>query len=335
MYGLGRVSNQQAEKMMADAKEEGFEAVRFWAFEPTDKTHFEFVCNLANKYELFLLPCLADKWGFLQDYKINNQWYTSGYKKSYLKYVNDAVYTFRDREEIIIWEIINEPVTSSFEAIFNFTKHVTEELKNINSNHLFSIGTVGGIGDKFGGPFSIFNFDNFKNLYSLPGLDAISIHDYSHDSTFLERLQVYLTLINKPHISKIAGFGDNILNKIPDAADKYWINKTGRTMDFPFAIRKIWRRYNNYALELAKKLNKPIYAGEVGFKREHGGFRNQLIEFDFRKKLSGGFSGYMLWSYESTGASYDAHGYGINVGEVKESIKKLKIIRNETISKSK
>ena len=97
--------------------------------------------------------------------KINDEWYLSGYKKNYLKNVIDLLSEFSDRKEILLWEMINEPASSNFDSVFNFTKDVSAEFKKNNSNHLLSVGTIGGIGDKFGNEFSRFNNSNFEKLY--------------------------------------------------------------------------------------------------------------------------------------------------------------------------
>ncbi|MBK8549864.1 MAG: cellulase family glycosylhydrolase [Ignavibacteria bacterium] len=107
------------------------------------------------------------------------------------------VSSFKYREEILLWELINEPSTDSFEDIYNFSKTASEFIKSKDPNHLISIGTIGGIGDKFGNFFSRFNINNFEKLYSINTLDAVSIHDYSFSSTLFERLDIYHRLKDK------------------------------------------------------------------------------------------------------------------------------------------
>ncbi len=312
MYELANVDSQTTELMIKDAFNEGFTVIRFWAFEPMEKIKLKEICEIVKSYKIKIIPVLADTHGFLQNYKIDASWYKDGYKKNYLKYIADITGTFKDFNEILLWELINEPSTDSFSDIYNFSKTASEYIRSSDPNHLISIGTIGGIGDKFGGFFSRFNTDNFKELYSLKTLNAVSIHDYSYDSTILERLDIYQRLKGKPESSDLLKAANNILNVFPAAIDRATLNKFGRTFDFPFTMRKIWKKFNFKNISIARELIKPLYIGEIGFKKSLGNLRGKVLKLKLDNYFDAGVSGVLLWSFESQGKSADGHDYGFN-----------------------
>lgn len=313
MYELANVDSVTTLAMLKDAASEAFSVVRFWAFEPMEKNKLKEICDISKTLNLKIIPVLADTWGYLQNYKIDDEWYKTGYKTNYLKYVKDIVSNFKDRDEIMLWELINEPVNNSFPDMYNFAKDASENIKESDPNHLISIGTIGGIGDKFGDQLSRFNVSNFEKLYSIKTLDAISIHDYSFNSTILERLDILYRLKGKVNSADYFQRFDTFLNSIPQNFDKFTLHKFDRTYDFPLSLRNIWRNYNMKNIRIAKKLNKPIYIGEVGFKKSMGDYRKLILEQELKRYFKTGISGVLLWSFESQGRSLDGHDYGFGV----------------------
>ena len=146
MYELAFMDKKVSDKMLKDAFDEGFKVVRFWAFEPLTSEKLNEVCDTAKEYNLRLIPVLADKWGYMQDYVVDDKWFEEGYKKSYLGYTTDLVSRLKDRTEIILWEIINEPESDSFDVFYNFVSDAAKRIKDADTNHLLSIGTIGGLG---------------------------------------------------------------------------------------------------------------------------------------------------------------------------------------------
>ena len=252
--------------------------------------------------------------------------YRTGYKKNYLNYVKDITTAFKDRDEIILWELINEPVNNSFSEMYNFAEDASKTIKESDPNHLISIGTIGGIGDKFGDQFSRFNVANFEKLYSIKTLDAISIHDYSFNSTVLERLDILYRLKGKANSADNFRKIDAMINSILQSVDKYTLERFKRTYDFPLSLRSIWNSYNKKNIQIAKKLNKPIYIGEVGFKKTMREYRKLILEQELKRYFDEGIAGVLLWSFESQGKSADGHDYGFGVDDgFGEVVKKLNI----------
>jgi hypothetical protein len=313
MYELARVDSATTQLMLKDASNEGFRVVRFWAFEPTCKTKLNEICDLAKECKIYIIPVLADPSGYLQSYKINQQWYRSGYKKSYLAYITDLVSSFKDRKEILLWELINEPMTASFSDIYDFTEHASGVIKSADPNHLVSIGTIGGIGDKFGSSISRFSLSNFETLYSIKSLDAVSLHDYSFGSTVFERLDIFQRLKGEHYKAKVFSSISKAANYFPEKIDVFTLKAFEKTFDFPLTLRSIWKRYNRMNLVSAAKLDKPVYIGEVGFKKSLKDLRKLVLKKELRKYFNDGISGVLLWSFESQGKSLDGHDYGFNI----------------------
>lgn len=325
MYELANVESDISRKMMASAKDQGFDVIRFWVFDTTARNNLKKICDFASELGLRLTPVLADNWGYLMNEKINDEWYFNGYKNNYLQNVIDLSSEFSDRKEILLWEILNEPASNNFDIIYNFIKDVSTKFKKVNSNHLLSVGTIGGIGDKFGNEFSRFNSSNFEKLYSLKNLDAVSIHDYSFNSTIAERLDIHQRFKGKYTSSAILNNLDRIINFIPGLIDKFTLRKYNDVYDIPLTLRSIWQNYIAKNIITAAKLNKPLYIGEIGFKKNIGLNRKKIIEKEFIKYLEAGVSGILLWSFESEGRSKDGHDYGFDESDnFKEVIEKIK-----------
>ena len=315
MYELAYVDTETTSLMIREAAAEGFSVIRFWAFEPIKKEKLFEICSLAKMLNIKIIPVLADTHGYLQNYKIDPDWYKEGFKKNYLKFIEDVSCSFKDQDEILLWELINEPQTDSIDDIYNFCKISSELIKTSDPNHLVSVGTIGGIGDQFGNFFSRFDRENFKKIFSIKTLDAASIHDYSFNSTLLERLDIYQRLKGNSNSSGLLNSLNKILNAVPDAIDKFTLNKYGKSFDFYLTLRRIWKHFNSENIAVAKELKKPLYAGEVGFKRNLGELRKKILEIELNNYFRSGVSGVLLWSFESQGRSLDGHDYGFSADD--------------------
>ncbi|MBK8983933.1 MAG: cellulase family glycosylhydrolase [Ignavibacteria bacterium] len=330
MYELANVDSVTSEKMLRSARQQGFDVIRFWAFGNVNCDKLSALCDIAAGLDLRLIPVLSDSWGYLQNEKINDSWYTNGFRNSYLPNITEITSHLSDRKEILIWELMNEPAVSDIQNLIYFVKTVTAEIRKLNPNHLISMGTIGGVGDKFGNEFSRFNSSLFEKLYSLPELNAVSIHDYSFNSTIAERFDIYQRFKGKEASSNLLGSLDKILNTIPSAFDKFTLKYFKETYDLPLTLRSVWQSYIIKNLRDVKKLNKPVYIGEIGFKKNMGEYRKIIIEREFKKYFKSGVSGVLLWSFEAEGRSKDGHDYGFDESDdFKETINEIKNYINQ------
>ena len=310
MYELASVDDETSDLMLHDAKQAGFDTVRFWCFHKTPIEKLESLVSSAKNYSIKLIPVLSDRWKYNQDFEINSEWYINGYKEIYLPYVLKMLSHFKDSDEILIWELINEPETEKFELLYNFVQDVTQQIKKVNQKHFISIGTIGGIGDKFGSHFSRFNSQLFEKLYSIEELDIISIHDYSYDSTIFDRTEINYHFKGKGSLAKIFYTLNLPFTAIRKVLDEFFMKNFNKVISNPVSVRWLWRHYIKKDIAIAKKLGKPIYIGEIGYKKHNGKLRKELIEFDKKRYFEMGVNGFLLWSFEAQGKSKDGHGYG-------------------------
>lgn len=332
MYELAFMDTGIAEKMLADARDEGFKVVRFWAFEPLTHEKLHEICDIANKLDIRLIPVLADKWGYMQDYVVDDSWFAEGYKKTYLNFVSDMVAALKDRKEIILWEIINEPESDSFEIFYNFVLDVSQKIKAADPNHLLSIGTIGGLGSKYGGEFSRFSTKNFRKLYEIPELDAVSVHDYSYDATMAERLDTLYRFKGKHYAAKSFETINDYFTFIPLLVKRFWLKNFGKNITFPFTLKWLWRKFIDKNITIADELKKPFYLGEIGYKNNLKLDRKKIIDAEIDRYFKKGIDGYLLWSFEAQGWSKDGHNYGFSK---KDGFKDIIIKQNKLLGESK
>lgn len=312
MYELAYVDESTMQRMLRSAADQGFNAVRFWAFVTMPVSTISDICRIASELNLKLIPVFADMNEFLQGFRVTDEWFRDEYKKTYTSHYETLVGALSDSPEILLWEIFNEPMTSQFGLILDFANNVSEKIKQIDPLHAVSVGTIGGIGDKFGNEFSRFNHSNFKKLYSIESLDAVSMHDYSFGSSFLERADLYFRLNSRRKSSIALSKLDTILNALPDVIDETIIRNFSRTFDFPFSLRSVWRYYNKLNLQIAMSLGKPVYIGEIGVKKKYRDLRKKILEFELKNHFDSGVSGALIWSFETHGRSLDGHDYGFD-----------------------
>lgn len=325
VYELANLNNETTKMIIEDSALAGFTVLRLWLFEnkPVKEQINKLyeICDAVKPNGIKLIISLADKWGYLQNYKIDEDWYKGGYRNEYMNYVKTITGEFKLRSEIMIWELINEPETDDFNVFYEFAKNASEEIKNVNENHLLSIGTVGGIGDKFGSYFSVFKKSNFRKLYSLNSLDAVSLHDYSYDSGLFERLDILHRF--KGELTKAECYSkiSKSIEKTFAGIDRYFLKK-GKLFRIPLTLRWIWNIYNNKDIRFAQSICKPVYFGEIGLKAITGRDRVKILDMDIKTKFESGAGGIMLWSFESQGWNKDGHDYGFGLGEGFEEVSK-------------
>ena len=312
MYELAYTEPEIALKMLTNAAEEGFTVVRFWAFTSVSMENFASVRRFAEMLGILLIPVLGDMNEFLQGFAADDEFFRKGYKERYLPFARDLAQRFKDDPQILAWEIFNEPRVSQFRLIFEFAETVSGSLKDSGARQIVSIGTIGGIGDKFGSEFSRFNHRNFYRLYSIESLDAVSIHDYSLCSSLAERADLYFRMKSKYVASAAFNKLDKFLNALPDALDVFCTDKFSKTFSFPLSLRSIWRMYNEIDIAYARLLGKPVYAGETGIKKKYGNKRSMILEAEMLRIYKSGVSGILLWSFETENKSLDGHDYGFN-----------------------
>jgi len=262
-------------------RDSGGRVIRFWAYQSytkggTDWRSFDRVMYLANKHDLKVIPVLENQWqdctegGYKQD-----DWYAGGYLKpygaytlSYKEYVDRVVERYKDEPAIAAWMLLNEAESKKAdgsanpEALYTFTRDMSEAIKKVDKNHLVTLGTAGGGRPGISG-------ENYEKLHSLDNIDFLDFHDY--------------------------GANDQAL---PDSTG-------GDTSSDTLSA----------AIDIAKKLYKPILVGEAGItacsshddsEPETAQSRAEKFDAKIDTFFKNDGAGYLIWMWHpSSECSYD------------------------------
>jgi hypothetical protein len=179
----------------------GQNAFRAWFFQDLatrngarDWAAFDHTLAVAKAHNVRVIVTLADQWGACDSgphgavFK-GDAWYTSGYRTAvspgttatYREYVAEIVARYRNDPTILAWQLMNEAeirrdINSSCTAggadiLRAWAADVAGLIKSIDSNHLVSLGTLGG------GQCGMQGAD-YKLIHNLPSIDLCEYHDY-------------------------------------------------------------------------------------------------------------------------------------------------------------
>ena len=183
-------------------------AMRAWFFQGLatsggvrDWSGFDHTLAVAAAHGTRVIVTLANQWpdcdgvdGGAGSYK-DSTWYAGGYEQadpvsgfeSYKDWVAEIVSRYKDNPTILAWQLLNEaevkPSQSSTSCspnasvlLKNFATDVSGLIKQIDPNHLVSLGTIGGGQCGTSGP-------EYQDVYSVPTLDLCEYHDYGSPTT--------------------------------------------------------------------------------------------------------------------------------------------------------
>jgi mannan endo-1,4-beta-mannosidase len=185
----------------------GNEVFRAWFFQSLattdgvrDWSAFDNTLATARRHGIKIVATLGNQWWHCEGwanaadgYK-SERWYQSGYKtlpgapgmpSSYRRWVGEVVSRYKDDPTILAWQLMNEAeaqtahdgtcsstATATLKA---FTADMASFVKQIDPNHLLSLGTIGT--GQCGGAG-----DDYKDLHSVPGIDLCEYHDYQPEA---------------------------------------------------------------------------------------------------------------------------------------------------------
>jgi mannan endo-1,4-beta-mannosidase len=206
-------THQELDHYFAEMQQLSITAIRFWAFQHfthgTDFSTFDYIITLSEKYNIKLIPTLENQHSDCTEggYKYAS-WYRNGYLTpygsyclSFKNYVSRIVSRYKNSQEIMMWQIMNEAESKDtnnkqdFQALYSFAKDISFYMKSLDPNHLISLGTVGsGLPGTQG--------DDYRRLHALQTINVLEYHDYNSDTSplppNLSQRFVDSRVLNKP-----------------------------------------------------------------------------------------------------------------------------------------
>jgi len=150
---------------------EGVNAVRFWILPGQDLDRLEYILDLGSEYGLTYIVALQNYY-----YYKDQNWFATNYLTEDLPHVREVVSRFRDRPEILMWELMNEPgcgpENGSWECadhMYRWAEHVSSIIKEIDPVHLVSLGTTFR-------KWTEAEQANYDRMHALATVDVVSIH---------------------------------------------------------------------------------------------------------------------------------------------------------------
>ena len=160
---------------------------------------FDHTLEVADAHGLKVIATLTDQWGECGDGGANGykgqDWYETGYRTvvqpgmvaTYRDYVTEVVTRYKDDPRIAFWQLINEAEVSPVidgvrqpcpagdepaSVLKAWAAEMSDLVKSIDSNHLVSLGTIGGGQCGTQGA-------QYQAVHDLPNIDLCEYHDYS------------------------------------------------------------------------------------------------------------------------------------------------------------
>ncbi len=170
-----------------------------------DWTRFDRTIAIAKAKGYKVIPTLTDQWGecgadVAPTYSFKTEgWYTGGYNApdpglasrygagwlSYRDWVAEVVARYENEPAILAWQLINEaevnpggafgacpPGDGPRDVLKTWAEDVSDLVRSIDTNHLISLGTIGG--GQCGTQGS-----QYQDVHDLPNIDLCEVHDYS------------------------------------------------------------------------------------------------------------------------------------------------------------
>lgn len=183
----------------------GAQVIRFWAYQSytaggTNWQAFDRVMRLANKHALKVIPVLENQWeACTQGGDKYDSWYAGGYAQpygnypiSYREYVSRIVNRYKNEPAVAAWMLMNEAESKSTsgtpnpDALYTFARDMSEFVKSIDTNHLVTLGLLGGNQAGLAG--------SYGKLHSISTIDFADFHDYGFDDEALPGLPLVYTV---------------------------------------------------------------------------------------------------------------------------------------------
>jgi len=162
---------EKTEEIISHLAAAGVQVIRVWVEPGCALDRVERMLDLGGRYGIRFILTLQDFYG-----KEDGWWFKNKYKAVDLPHIRKIVPRFAHRPEIVMWELMNEPTCppkdanrACWDALYNWAKVTSEEVKSLDPNHLVSLGTHRAGFDRAA-------VDSFRRIHALPTVDVISMH---------------------------------------------------------------------------------------------------------------------------------------------------------------
>ncbi len=148
--------------------------VRTYAVEASGIPAIERTVEAARARGHLLILILGDDDGECGDggTKKTNDWYASGFRDSYLPWVENVVARFADEPAVGMWEPMKAPEEVDTLTLRNFYDVIGGEIRRVDHNHLIESGTHG--------PWAYGGEEGYAQIHASAGIDVGSNHDFDN-----------------------------------------------------------------------------------------------------------------------------------------------------------
>ena len=162
---------EEVEEIVAYLAREGVVTIRLWLLSNYDMNRVERLLDLGRQYDMRFVVTLVDYY-FHKDVS----WFKGEGRSEYLEHARSVVARFRDRPEIIIWELMNEPgcgpeggSQSCLDTLYKWVAVASAEIKALDPDRPISIGTMRA-------GWSEAEKHNYYRMHALDTIDVVSVH---------------------------------------------------------------------------------------------------------------------------------------------------------------
>lgn len=160
----------------------GVQVIRVFTVPWCDLGRVERMLDLGGQQHIRFILTLQDFYG-----KTDGWWFKEEYKTKGLPHIRRIVPLLAGRPEILMWELMNEPLCpaedadkSCWEALYRWAQATSAEVRRLDPSHLVSAGTLRA-------GFGQMAIDTYRRVQSLDTIDVVSVHGQGGKLTQGER----------------------------------------------------------------------------------------------------------------------------------------------------
>jgi hypothetical protein len=171
---------EKVEPLLAALSERGVNALRVWYFDYHDPERLQRLLELGDKYGIRFVVTLGDNVDRGRDW-----FFGDDDEETYRPHLEATVARFKDRPEILMWDVLNEPNCGErfdeecMTTIREWLSLATGKVKAIDPCHLISTGMIGDGNSEDEERW-------YKGIHAKGSVSAVSQHRRATEETFNE-----------------------------------------------------------------------------------------------------------------------------------------------------